>query len=344
MNGITETTIASLPIAIVDVETTGLHPRGDRVIEIGIVRIEPGGPPELVLDTLLNPGGPVSATEIHGITDADVRDAPRFEQVASVVHDALAGCVFASFNVYFDAKFVRAEFERTGVAAFPPHLCLMYLRPLLGIGKRCTLSDACHAHDVVHSNAHFAADDALASARLWLAYLEKMEALAIRTFSDLARRKSYKFTASFKDPLTIASDPRATFRGFKSRRRPLGAAQVVQRPERTRQDRLAEYWDALKSVLADLDASDPEIRYLERKRDDLRLTAGEVRTLHARAFAGILADVTDDHDIDDREVARVAGMAAALRRLGWSPGDRLHAGEGVRSSERPGWLARLFGR
>lgn len=75
--------IRETPIAIVDTETTGLYPGGDRVIEIAVVRSEPGEDPKLVVDTLINPRRPVSATEIHGITDEDVADAPPFAGISA---------------------------------------------------------------------------------------------------------------------------------------------------------------------------------------------------------------------------------------------------------------------
>ena len=68
-----------------DIETTGLYPGGDRIVELAVVRIEPNEAPRLVLDTLVNPKRRVAATEIHGITDADVADAPPFEEIAGNV-------------------------------------------------------------------------------------------------------------------------------------------------------------------------------------------------------------------------------------------------------------------
>src|SRR5919106_4110993 len=149
--GILNQSIAETPIAIVDTETTGLYPGGDRVIEIAVVRADPGQEPKVWLDTLINPRRPVAATEIHGISDEDVADAPTFEDVAPAVVDALCGSVFASYNVYFDARFIREELRRVGMRAFPPHLCLMYLRPMLGLGRKCSLRDACADSAVAHS-------------------------------------------------------------------------------------------------------------------------------------------------------------------------------------------------
>lgn len=80
--GVSERVIVETPLAIVDVETTGLKPDPDRVIEIAVVRIDPGEAPRLVLDTLVNPGRDIAATDIHGIADEDVVDAPIFSEIA----------------------------------------------------------------------------------------------------------------------------------------------------------------------------------------------------------------------------------------------------------------------
>ena len=69
-NGIKDRRIAETPVAIIDFETTGLTAGFDRVIEVSVVRVDPGEQPRLVFDTLVNPHRPVAATEIHGITDA----------------------------------------------------------------------------------------------------------------------------------------------------------------------------------------------------------------------------------------------------------------------------------
>ncbi|MSO20231.1 MAG: 3'-5' exonuclease [Acidobacteria bacterium] len=120
MVGLPDRPILETPIAVVDLETTGLSTAGDRIIEIAIVRVEPNKEPELVLNTLVNPNRQVAATEIHGITDADVVDAPSFRDIAGNFLAAIGGCVFASYNVYFDAKFAQSELAAAGVNRFPP--------------------------------------------------------------------------------------------------------------------------------------------------------------------------------------------------------------------------------
>src|SRR3954447_9618292 len=69
--------------AVIDVETTGLSPEQNRILEIAVVTTDPRG---RVLDewaTRLNPQGPVGASHIHGITDADVAHAPLFTDVVT---------------------------------------------------------------------------------------------------------------------------------------------------------------------------------------------------------------------------------------------------------------------
>ena len=121
--GIENREIRGTPIAVIDLETTGLAPGRDRVVELSVVRRDPGREPVLALDTLVNPSRRVAATEIHGITDEDVEDAPRFESIAANVVEALSDCVVAAYNVYFDIRFLAYELERCGVKCPPPHFC-----------------------------------------------------------------------------------------------------------------------------------------------------------------------------------------------------------------------------
>ena len=84
---------------------------------------------------------------------------------------------------------------------------------------------------------------------------------------------------------------------------------------------LREYWEVLKLVIADLDVTDDEIDYVDRKRSELNLSIEHVRAQHARAFASVIAQFTDDKRIDDREREKLRRLKWALHRLGWAPGD-----------------------
>jgi DNA polymerase-3 subunit epsilon len=195
--GIWERPIAETPIAVIDFETTGLCAGPDRVVEVSVVRCEPGAEPRLVFDTLVHPQRPMDATFVHGLTDADVADAPKFEEIAGWLIDAVQDCVIASYNISFDMAFFRHELKQVGVKTQVAHLCLMYLRPMLGFGPRCNLGAACRAHVVPVRPHHTSATDSLAAAGLWQKYRQAMADRDIKTFRDLADLGMYRFVDSF---------------------------------------------------------------------------------------------------------------------------------------------------
>jgi DNA polymerase III epsilon subunit-like protein len=80
-SGIISRKISEVPIAVIDLETTGLSPYKERIVEVSVVRMDPGCAPRLVFDTLVNPCCPVKCTYIHGISDEDVVNAPKFADI-----------------------------------------------------------------------------------------------------------------------------------------------------------------------------------------------------------------------------------------------------------------------
>lgn len=107
----------SRPLAFFDLETTGTDAAEDRIVDIAVLKLLPGGTEE-ALHSLINPGVPIppSATEVHGIRDADVQAKPTFAQIASGLAKFLNGCDLAGFNVMrFDFPLLKAEFSRAGI-------------------------------------------------------------------------------------------------------------------------------------------------------------------------------------------------------------------------------------
>ena len=115
-------------IAFVDLETTGTLPTGDRITEIGIVRVEDG---EFVDEwsTLVNPGCPIpeDIQGLTGITNAMVRGAPGFAELKREVMERLAGRLFVAHNARFDYGFLKNEFRRAGMAYTADVLCTVRL-------------------------------------------------------------------------------------------------------------------------------------------------------------------------------------------------------------------------
>ena len=105
-----------LPLAVIDVETTGAcFAYGDRVTEIGVARIE-GGRVTATYQQLLNPGRPISggASAVTGITNAMLVGQPTFADVWPTVRPMLTGRVLVGHNVQFDLSFFDGECRKLG--------------------------------------------------------------------------------------------------------------------------------------------------------------------------------------------------------------------------------------
>ena len=193
--------IRETPIAVIDFETTGRYTPTDRIVEATVVRIEPGGSLNVAFDSLINPQRSIDyeATQVHGITSRDVRDAPTFEEAASHFFEAVSDCVIASYNIYFDMPFLRNEMNLLGISEELPHFCVMYLRSAIQGGGKMKLGEACRETGIALKNSHHALDDTYATAEL-LNYLLDSR-WNVSTFRDLAAIKEYKFWESFKHDL-----------------------------------------------------------------------------------------------------------------------------------------------
>ena len=107
----------SRPLAVLDVQSTGLDPDTARIVKLSVLRIDPDGT-EHVKSVTVNPGTPIppGATQVHGISDLDVMDKPVFRAYARALADHLEGCDLAGFGIErFGLPLLLAEFERNDV-------------------------------------------------------------------------------------------------------------------------------------------------------------------------------------------------------------------------------------
>ena len=105
------------PLVFFDIESTGLSPEKDRIVEISLIKVYPDGHEE-VRTRRINPEChiPEESTAVHGITDDDVRDCPTFRQVAKSLASMIQGCDIAGYNSNrFDVPLLGEEFIRAGV-------------------------------------------------------------------------------------------------------------------------------------------------------------------------------------------------------------------------------------
>lgn len=115
------------PICYLDLETTGVNPQVDRIVEITVLRVDPDGTTQQ--RTLrVNPGTsiPAGATAVHGITDEMVAGEPAFAQYAKGFYAFLEGCDLGGFGIKgFDAPLLRAEFLRAGIDFVTDGRCIV---------------------------------------------------------------------------------------------------------------------------------------------------------------------------------------------------------------------------
>ncbi|MBE6355752.1 MAG: 3'-5' exonuclease [Lentisphaerae bacterium] len=105
------------PLAFFDIESTGVVPQRDRIVEISVMKVMPDGSSRTTTRRL-NPGMPIppGATAIHGISDADVADCPQFADIADKLLAYLDGCDLAGYNIQgFDVPLLENEFKRVGL-------------------------------------------------------------------------------------------------------------------------------------------------------------------------------------------------------------------------------------
>lgn len=150
-----------IPLVFVDLETTGGSVGEHRITEVGVVEVVDGQVTRW--STLVDPGQsiPPFIQQLTGITNAMVRGAPRFADIAPELHARLAGKLFVAHNAAFDRGFLRAEFERAGVSFNPDVLCTVRLSRALFPGeKRHGLDALVERHALVPSDRHRALADA----------------------------------------------------------------------------------------------------------------------------------------------------------------------------------------
>jgi DNA polymerase III subunit epsilon len=105
------------PIAFIDLETTGVSLSVDRIVELAIVKIMPDGS-RIAKRRLVNPQMPIpaSSSDIHGITDDMVKDAPTFKQMSNEIKQFLDNCDLGGYNSNrFDIPLLMEEFLRSEI-------------------------------------------------------------------------------------------------------------------------------------------------------------------------------------------------------------------------------------
>lgn len=288
--------------AVVDCETTGIHPgRHHRIVELAIVGADSSGTVGECWSSLLRVDRDLGPTEIHGIRGRDLRVAPTFEEVLGEVLERLAGRTVVAHNARFDCGFLEAELERFEIAIRPlPRLCTMDLADALGIGgPRLRLADCTTSLGIQHFDAHCAESDARACALILAAYLRQHGSASIAQFvqGEPQPRESWP-TREQRAPArkrAAAGNPptEPTFLAslVEASDAPLGADTA----------RVAPYLEVLDRAIEDRRLSEQEQIELTEVARELNLSASRVRALHSDYAGTLIALAKRDRVVTDRE-------------------------------------------
>jgi DNA polymerase-3 subunit epsilon len=336
------------PFAVLDVETTGLFPRQDRVLEIAIIRMAPDLTVLEEYTTLINPERDVGPTRIHRIRASDVTTAPRFPEIAGDVVERLAGSVVVGHNVRFDAGFVVNELERMGhpVPAFP-RLCTIGMSHRLGLdlpGRK--LAVCCEEAGIALEDAHTALGDAIATSKLLATYLTMAHRAGVADLETLG--------CDDPEPVSSAEWPRLAPSGRVRRR---GDALAPPEPDRIAQllgrlspqpvcssGLVAAYLELLERVLEDRVVTEEEAGSLHELASLYRMSREDARAAHRAYLRGLAEAAADDGRITPAEkddldlVTRLLGhtpreldalIQEALTSRAMNPAPRRHVGTGI---------------
>jgi DNA polymerase-3 subunit epsilon len=168
-------TFGAMLFAVVDIETTGGSANNSKITEIAIV-ITDG---ETILeeyDSLVDPGMfiPAFITNLTGITNQMVEDAPDFGHIAERVSELLADKVFVAHNVNFDYSFVKKQLEESGFPITTKKMCTVrYSRKMEPGHKSYSLGNICAHFGIKNLDAHRAMSDTKATVQLLHELLRK---------------------------------------------------------------------------------------------------------------------------------------------------------------------------
>ncbi len=186
--------LAETDFVVFDLETTGAKSPPCRITEIGAYRVSRGQITE-EFQTLVNPDAPIPLfiSQLTGITDRMVKNAPRFSEIAADFLNFIGDSILVAHNAHFDLKFLNHEIGRMhkDYRVGNPHLCTVKMsRKLLPHIENHRLNTVANYYRVALVNHHRATDDARATAHIFVNLLNELHNLGV---NDLAGAKKLKF-------------------------------------------------------------------------------------------------------------------------------------------------------
>jgi DNA polymerase-3 subunit epsilon len=176
------------PLVFYDLETTGLDVAKDRIVSIAITKIMPDKSVEKKY-TLINPQMPIpkESSDVHGITDEMVKDAPTFSKLSKGIFNFVNGCDLAGYNINgYDNALLQEEFFRCGIE-YPTNdvksvdACFIFKH----FEKRDLASALKYYCKEDMVNAHNSQADTDATVKIFMAQIEKYPELIGKSIDEI---------------------------------------------------------------------------------------------------------------------------------------------------------------
>lgn len=308
-----QTVAGPIGFAVVDVETTGLYPSTDRIVEVAVVHLDANAEITGQFCTLINPGRDVGPTQYHGITATDVHNAPTFAAAVESVWQLLAGRILVAHNVAFDARFLDAEFKRCGASLPPPPvMCTMRLASyyLSGLPAR-NLPACCAAAGVTLSQHHSALCDAQAAAGLLSCYRAAHREIPGSWMQALIQAAGIPWLPQPCGSTGFAPVTRQEQSLRRASNRPPLAELVVRLPRGSSGD-IDTYLGLLDRILEDRIVSTGEFLTLSGLAAELGLARNAAERAHREYLQHVSAAAWRDGHVTDAEQADLLQVARLL--------------------------------
>lgn len=297
------------PYAVIDFETTGLSPRADRIVEVAIARVDARGQIEDEFATLVNPEGrDVGPTFIHGITNAQIKRAPTFADVAPELLARLSGAVVVAHNATFEEAFLAAELKRADMNVSKiPALCTLWLGRQTFATPNYKLGTLARAGGVALVDKHAALGDVRAVSALLPQMTAKLRTPVLYPGSP----QTWTSSNPTAGPLPLVTRAVSLRKGTDGWMHSLMAR--LPGSALAPDDAAAEaYIDALAEVLSDGRMTGEEAKLLAHLAGSAGMGGTEVLQLNQRFLDGLKTAALDDDILTSTELRQLNASAKAL--------------------------------
>lgn len=302
-----------MALVALDFETTGFAQARDRIVEVGAVLFSEAGDRLGEFHSLVNPRCRVGATEIHGIQDSDLIDAPSFSEILPGLAEFLNSHVIVAHNKAFDLGFLQQELHRLGTShEYIEALCTIELVSQIEPTSPRKLMECCAALGLPLEQGHHALNDARMTSHLATHLLHR--AKRIRLPEPVQISVPHFLSKQAREPLPrdaayLAAAESGDFLTSLVARLPVG--------ESSGTAGASQYMDFLDRVISSRDFSTDSVSYLVGLASQLEIGSVPLKNLHLDYFKIMCETARADHYISDRERADLKSAALFLGIPDW---------------------------